>query len=504
MAEPTFFSLLPPVVAIVLAIFTRQVYISLFLGIWIGWFVHLAQPGVISEFIEKTSAFLHLSGNSAEIAGLLGWIASAFIRSLAAALEGLVEVFADAGNTQVIIFSAMVGSLLTFTQFSGGMAGFVNWVTGRGIVRTRRGAGLLAWFIGLIIFIESSICVLITGAIARPLFDRLKISREKLAYIADSTSAPKCVLVPLNAWGAFIIALLLAQGVTDPWKQMFLAIPLNFYAWLAIFIVLYTIIFQKDFGPMRQAEHRVRFENKILRDGAEPLVTSEVLTVEKKAGIPARARNMLLPILVMVGMMPLGLLITGEGDLTRGSGATSVFWSVIAALIVAGVAYRWQKIMNLKELMDQFMKGISGLMPLALLMMLAFAIGNICKLLGTGVFVANLAKTWMLPQFVPAVLFLFSCFISFSTGTSWGTFAIMIPIAVPTAQMLGLPLAPSIAAVLGGGVFGDHCSPISDTTIIASMAAATDHIDHVRTQLPYALFVAVISFLLYLVVGILS
>jgi Na+/H+ antiporter NhaC len=486
-----------------LAILTRQVYISLFLGIWIGWFVHLAEPAKIFEFSYQIAAVLNISGNSpvAGIAGCIGWFGWSVIHSLAAALEGLVQVFADAGNTKVIIFSAMVGSLLTFTQFSGGMEGFVNWVTDRGIVRTRRGAGLLAWFIGLIIFIESSICVLITGAIARPLFDRLKISREKLAYIADSTSAPKCVLIPLNAWGAFIIALLTAQGVSDPWKQMFYAIPLNFYAWMAILMVLYTILFQKDFGPMRRAEHRVQFENKILRDGAEPLVTSEVLTVEKKPGIPARMRNMLLPILVMVVMMPLGLIITGDGDLTRGSGSTSVFWSVIAALLVAGISYRWQKIMNLKELMDQFMKGISGLMPLALLMVLAFAIGNICKLLGTGVCVASLAETWLIPQFVPAVLFIFSCFIGFSTGTSWGTFAIMIPIAVPATQIMGLPLAPSVAAVLGGGVFGDHCSPISDTTIIASMAAATDHIDHVRTQLPYALFIAGLSILMYLFVG---
>lgn len=503
MDDPTIFSILPPVVAILLAILTRQVFISLFLGIWMGWFVHLADPTALTEISGTIGTFLSLSGDSliVVISGAIGWFLWSVIRSLGGALEGLVAVFADAGNTKVIIFSAMVGSLITFTQFSGGMEGFVNWVTRKGLVRTRRGAGLLAWIVGLVIFIESSICVLITGAIARPLFDRLKISREKLAYIADSTSAPKCVLIPLNAWGAFIIALLTAQGVANPWEQMFYSIPFNFYAWLAILMVLYTILSQRDFGPMKRAEYRVRIENKIMRDGAEPLVASEVLTVEKKEGISARVLNMLLPILVMVVMMPLSLIITGDGDLTQGSGSTSVFWSVIAALIVAGIAYRWQKIMNLKELMDQFMKGISGLMPLALLMMLAFAIGNVCKLLGTGIYVAGLAEAWLIPQFVPVVLFIFSCFIAFSTGTSWGTFAIMIPIAVPTAQIIGLPLAPSIAAVLGGGVFGDHCSPISDTTIIASMASGTDHIDHVRTQIPYAFLVASLSILLYLFVG---
>lgn len=475
-----------------------------------GWFVYLAEPVAFHSFTSALKTMLHFSPDSAgtdiflSILSGVGWIFWTFVKSFAQALEALVHVFADSGNTKVIMFSAMVGALITFTQYSGGMEGFVQWVTGKGLVRSRRGAGLLAWFIGMIIFIESSICVLITGAIARPIFDKLKISREKLAYIADSTSAPKCVLIPLNAWGAFVIALLSAQGVGQPWEIMLLSIPYNFYAWFAILLVLFTVIFQKDFGPMRAAERRVQIENKLLRDGAEPIVSTEVITVEKKPGIPARMRNMLIPILVLIVMMPLSLIITGKGDLTQGSGSTSVFWSVLAALIAAAFSYRLQKVMTLKELMDQFMKGIGGLMPLALLMMLAFAIGDVCKVLGTGNYVAGIAQAWLLPQLVPAVLFIVSCFIAFSTGTSWGTFAIMIPIAVPTAQILALPLAPIIAAVLGGGVFGDHCSPISDTTIIASMASASDHIDHVRTQIPYALFAAGGAIVIYLIMGFLA
>ena len=504
MNEPTFFSVVPPLIAITLAILTRQVFLSLFVGIWMGWLVYLAGTTQIDSLFTVLKSLLALPAESFIsrvilfiVAGL--WL---FIQSFARVLEALVKVFADADNTKVIIFSAMVGALITFTQYSGGMLGFVNWVTQKGLVRTRRGAGFLAWIVGLVIFIESSICVLITGAIARPLFDKLKISREKLAYIADSTSAPKCVLIPLNAWGAFVIALLSAQAVQNPWEVMLLSIPFNFYAWLAILLVLLTILTQKDFGPMRLAERRVQTEGKLLADGAEPLVTTEVLAVEKKAEIPARVRNMLIPVAIMVIMMPIGLVITGHGDLTRGSGATAVFWSVCAALIVGGVSYRIQRIMNLRELMDQFMKGIGGLMPLALLMMLAFAIGDICKMLGTGQYVATLAKHWLIPQMVLPVIFLVSCFIAFSTGTSWGTFAIMIPIAVPTAQLVGLPLTLTIAAVLGGGVFGDHCSPISDTTIIASMAAATDHIDHVRTQIPYALLAAGLALIFYLIIGI--
>jgi Na+/H+ antiporter NhaC len=502
--EPDFLSILPPVIAIFLAILTRQVFLSLFVGIWMGWMIHLIDLQQFLLIRLQVAQFFNSSSESflIQAISLLLGILKLIIQSIAQTIEALVKVFADAGNTKVIIFSAMIGALITFTQYSGGMEGFINWITAKKLIRTRRAAGLLAWSVGMLIFIESSICVLITGAIARPLFDKLKISREKLAYIADSTSAPKCVLIPLNAWGAFIIALLSAQGVDQGWKIMLLAIPLNFYAWIAILIVLGVILLQKDLGPMRQAEKRVQVEGKLLRDGAEPLVSSEVITVEKKASIPARSVNMLLPILVMVIMMPLGLIITGNGDFTQGSGSTSVLWAVFSALLAAAFSYRLQGIMTSNEIMEQFMKGISGLMPLALLMLMAFAIGDVCKILGTGQYVASLAKSWLIPQLVPAVLFIISCFIAFATGTSWGTFAIMIPIAVPTAQVLGLPLVPAVAAVLGGGVFGDHCSPISDTTIIASMASATDHIDHVRTQLPYALLAAGLALVLYLIVGL--
>ncbi|MBC7187548.1 MAG: sodium:solute symporter [Calditrichaeota bacterium] len=464
-------SVLPPLVAIVLAIGTRQVFLSLFVGIWLGWTI-LAHGNPVS--------------------------------GLAQALEGCVRVFQDPGNAKVILFSAMVGALITFTQYSGGMEGFVEWVTRRGLVRTRRSAGLLAWALGVVVFVESSICVLISGAVCRPLFDRLHISREKLAYICDSTSAPKCILIPLNAWGAFVIALLAEQRVADPVHWLVLSMPLNFYAIIALFLVLVVVLLQLDFGPMRRAERRVREEGKLLRDGAEPLVSAEVTAVATKPGVRPRAINMLLPIGVMVTMMPVGLLITGGGNIMRGSGSTAVLWAVTAGIGIAAVAYRLQGIMSTREIVDQFMKGVGGLVPLATLMIFAFAIGAVCRELGTGPFVASVAKMWVHPGLVPALLFLAACVIAFSTGTSFGTFAIMIPIAVPMVAPMGLHPGLALSAVLGGGVFGDHCSPISDTTIISSMAAATDHIDHVNTQLPYALLAASLATALYLVVGFLT
>jgi Na+/H+ antiporter NhaC len=461
-------SILPPLLAIILAIKTKHVYISLTLGIWLGW-------TIINNWNPLT--------------GLIQTV------------DSLIAVFLDADNTRVILFSALIGAIITFTQYSGGMKGFVNWTVGKGLVKTRRSAGLLAWFLGFIIFIESSICVLISGAVSRPIFDKLKISREKLSYILDSTSAPKCILIPLNAWGAYVLGLLATQGIQNPMRTFVSSIPFNFYAILALALVLFVVLSGKDIGPMIKAERRVREKNQLLRDGAEPLISDDVVMMKEKPGISPKAVNMVIPVATMVITMPVVLFITGNGNIMDGSGSISVLWAVISGLAAGAIAYRVQGIMRTKEITDIFMKGVSGLIPLASLMILAFAIGDTCQALGTGPFVAQAAKSTLNPGIIPAAIFFISCFIAFSTGTSWGTFAIMIPIAVPMIKLIGLHPGLIIAAVLGGGVFGDHCSPISDTTIISSMASATDHIDHVRTQIPYAFIAGFASFLLFLIFG---
>jgi tetracycline resistance efflux pump len=463
-------SVLPPLIAIFLAIKTKQVYLSLMLGIWIGW--------------TAASSWDPFKG-------------------VVSTINSLIHVFSSADNTQVILFSCMIGAVITFTQYSGGMKGFVKWIVGKGLVKKRKSAGLLAWFLGIVIFIESSICILISGAVTRPIFDRLKISREKLSYILDSTSAPKCVLVPFNAWGALVLGLLARQGVENPVKVFVSSIPLNFYAILALMIVLLVILTGKDIGPMKKAEMRVRDQGKLLREGAEPLISEEVVMMKEKPGIPQRPVNMLIPVGVMMFMMPVALFISGKGHIMKGSGSVAVLWSVISALVVAAVAYRAQGIMSTKELTDTFMKGVGGMIPLAVLMMLAFAIGDICDVLGTGAYLAQAVKSTLPAVIIPALVFAVSALIAFSTGTSWGTFAIMMPIGIPMVSLIGLNPALVTAAVLGGGVFGDHCSPISDTTIISSMASATDHIDHVRTQIPYALIAGGGALIFFLIFGIL-
>ncbi|MFH1214338.1 MAG: Na+/H+ antiporter NhaC family protein [Candidatus Neomarinimicrobiota bacterium] len=468
MVTSGWFSILPPLIAITLAILTRQVFISLGFGIWIGWVV-------LSH------------GNP-----LVG---------MAATLEALVRVFQDADNTRIILFSAMIGSLIALTQRSGGVSGFVNFLMKRNWIRDRRGAQLLAWILGIVIFIESSIKILIVGTICRPLFDKLKISREKLSYIADSTSAPICMLIPLNAWGAFVIGLLAAQGVADPTTVLIKSIPLNFYSIITVLMVLGITLSGYDFGPMRKAERRVVEEGKLLRDGAVPLVDESIIEMKPIEGRRHLARNMLIPVIVMSVAMPLFLIITGQGSITHGSGSTAVFWSVMLAIAVAGILYRAQSLMSTKEIMDLILKGAGGMISLAILMMLAFALGQTCKMLGTGQYIAALTAPVLSTNIIPAIIFAVSALVAFATGTSFGTFALMIPLAVPLAAATQGNLPLVVSAVLAGGVFGDHCSPISDTTIVASMASACDHIDHVNTQLPYALVSATIAFGLFLLAG---
>jgi Na+/H+ antiporter NhaC len=401
------------------------------------------------------------------------------------------------------MFSALIGAMITFTQASGGMEGFVSWVESRGLTRSKRSVGLLTGCVSLAVFLESNFGLLVAGSVARPLYDKCRMAREKLAYVIDATCSPKCILIPLNAWGAYIIAILAAQGVEQPVPVLLAALPFNFYALLAIALAFLVIVTGWNIGPMREAERRVAEEGKLLRDGAEPMVSSDVAAARAPEGVPRRALNMVAPIVTMVLTVPVVLWYTGDGNIMNGSGSNSVLWGVIVGLLVAAVAYRVQGIMKLPQLSDQLIAGVRGLVPLVIVLSLAFAIGATTRALGTGVFVAQALQATLHPGLVPALVFVLACFIAFSTGTSWGTFAIMIPIVMPMIAILDLHPALALGAALGGGIFGDHCSPISDTTIVASMASATDHIDHVRTQLPYAMICAGASILLFLVFGFL-
>jgi tetracycline resistance efflux pump len=468
MIEPSWVSVLPPVLAIVLAIWTRQVYLSLGAGIWLGWTI------------------------------LEGWNP---LSGIGSAIQGGVAVLGSAGNARVILFTLVIGALIATIEASGGVRGFVQFLETRRWANTPRGAQLLAWIIGVIIFIESNITVLVAGSVSRPLFDRYRVSREKLAYLIDSTSAAVCILIPLNAWGAYNLGILDSLGVEDALGVFIASIPLNFYALAALFVALGSIFLKKEFGPMAAAEERTR-GGVLMWPDSQPLIDEGILSPEPNDRIPSRALNMVIPIAVMVLMMPVSLWITGGGDLRAGSGSTSVLWAVMAGLGASWVLLLAQRAYSIDELTRIGLKGAGGLVPLALILLLALAIGDVARELGTGPWVAQVTAGVLPPVVFLPLIFLVSAGIAFSTGTSWGTFAIMLPIAVPAALTLGLPAAPFVAASLSGGIFGDHASPISDTTIISSMAAATDHIDHVRTQLPYALLSAGIATVGFALVGL--
>ncbi len=420
------------------------------------------------------------------------------VRGLAGSIEGTVGILAEPGNTRILLFSLLIGSLVLYVEASRGVEGFVRWVEARRLVSGARGAGMLAWLLGVVIFIESNMTLLVTGAVCRPLFDRYRSSREKLAYIADSTSAPICILIPFNAWGGLILGILGTLQVQQPLSVFVKAIPLNFYALAAVILAGFTAWTSLNLGAMKTAEARAARGIVTSREG-ETTVEADLFKARLTRDVPPLAFNMVVPIVAMVAMMPIGLYVTGGGDLGQGSGSMSVLWAVVAGNATAWILMLAQRFASIDELVRLGLKGMEALLGLVLILLLAMTLGDVCVKLGTGPYVAGVVEGLARPVILVPATFMTAAAIAFATGTSWGTFAIMIPIAVPAAETLGLPLAPFLAASLSGGIFGDHASPISDTTVVASLASATDVIDHVRTQLPYALVaggVAVIGFAL--------
>jgi len=470
MSDPSWVSVLPPLLAIVLAIWSKQVILSLFAGIWMG-------HTLLNQFNP--------------LAGVVS------------GLDGMINVFTDPGDARVLVFTLLIGPLIATIERSGGVRGFVHYLETRHWVHNGFRAQILAWAIGLIIFVESSITLLVAGSVSRPLFDRYKVSREKLAYLIDATSAPVCVMIPVNAWGAFIISLVASTGVENPLQTFIAAVPLNLYAITAVLLAGLVIWKNINIGPMKKAEERTQ-GGEMLWPGSVPLVdVSAEQEVNDEQSIPS-AWFMALPILAMVLMMPVALYITGDGDIINGSGSVSVLWSVCFAITVAWTMTLIKGDSSVGELMQVFMKGAGDLLPIAIILLLALTLGDVANALGTGVYVANLVSGNISPVLLAPMVFLVSAFIAFSVGSSWGTFAIMIPIAVPIAMTLGIPVPLMLGAAISGAIFGDHASPISDTTVLASMASASDHIDHVRTQLPYALIAAGIATLGFLIIGLIQ
>ena len=412
----------------------------------------------------------------------------------------LVSALGNEDFSWIFLLELFIGILIAFFQRTGAILNFSSFIERRRMTRKR--VQLIAWFMGMFVYFSDYFSPLFVGSTMRALSDRFKISREKLAYICDSTSAPVSILVPITGWAVLVAGLIVGMGpiedAADAMAAFILSIPFNLYSILAVMMVgLIAAGILPDFGPMKKAEERALNEGKLTRDDAQPLMADELTGIDPYPGIQTSLFwNFVFPVLLVIGFAVGSVTLTGSARPME---------SFLLASVMAAIIMRIQGI-PLAEITDTAMAGIKGIMPAIIILAFAYALNDLSATLNTAAYIISVTESWLTPKVLPVLAFLITGFVAFSTGTSWGTYAIMIPIAVPlafsfSANELDTVVYATIAAVSGGGVFGDHCSPLSDTSILASTGAASDHIDHVKTQLPYAAIIGGISILLYLAIG---
>lgn len=425
----------------------------------------------------------------------------------------------DLWNTRILLFDALIGAGVALIYKAGGMNAIAKAVTKK--IRTSRAASLMAAIFGTLIFFDDYTNTIIVGNTMRPITDRARVSREFLAYADDSTAAPVAVLAVVSTWIGYELGLLkdaIAEvgANVSAYSAWFASWPYRFYPILAIILVYLVAVTHRHYGPMLKAEYRARTTGKVLRDGAQPMMTTEV-----DVGMPIEGRESVwvfaLPVITLVALTFLGLWVTGGGSATYAEGGFqavlsnadstwALVWGSFGMVVVAMALVIGMKVMSLKEVEETVVAGMKQMHFAMMILILAWSIKRACDAVGTADYVVSVASNVLSPGLVPLVVFLVAAFISFTTGTSWGTFAIMMPIAVPLAYELSGSFGPvvyaSIASVFAGGVFGDHCSPISDTTIMSSMFSGCDHIDHVATQIPYSVTAAAVGALMLILFAV--
>ncbi len=460
----TYWSLLAPVIAIVLALITKEVYSSLFIGILAG--------ALLSANFKPVAAMDNLLN------------------------EGIIA--AVAGTAGIFIFLVVLGILVALINKAGGSAAFGAWASKN--IKSKVGATIATFILGVLIFIDDYFNCLTVGSVMRPVTDRHNISRAKLAYLIDATAAPICMIAPISSWAAAVSSYAPeGQGLSLFIK----AIPYNFYS-LLTFVFIIAITFMKfDYGPMRK--HELNAMKGDLFSGGE-IETQE----EEKVSAKGKVIDLLLPIIVLIVVCVFALIYVGgyfSGasfvDAFGNTDATvGLPWGGLIVLVLTVIYMLCRRTVTFKEAMECIPKGFNAMVPAILILTLATALKNMTGLLGSDVFVENaMANAQSLQNFLPAIIFLVAVGISFATGTSWGTFGILIPIVVGIFPEGNELLIIGMSACLAGSVCGDHCSPISDTTIMSSAGSQSNHINHVATQLPYAITVAVVSFVAYIIAG---
>ncbi|TDX51675.1 Na+/H+ antiporter NhaC family protein [Orenia marismortui] len=473
-------SLLPPLLAILLAWKSREVLISLFVGILVGATILVGFNPLIG-FMKTFDTYI-------------------------------VGSLADSWNAAILLFLITLSGMVGIITKSGATNAIADFVAKK--AKTARRAQIATWFMGILIFFDDYANSLIVGTTMRSITDKLKVSREKLAYIVDCTAAPVTSMALISTWVGYEMGLIqeafnnLGEGAlaqiglsTNVYATFIKTIPYRFYSILALFMVLFIAWLGKDFGPMLKAERRARKEGKVLRDGATPLASKELTDMEVNPDNSMKWYDAFIPMISVIVITIIGLWYNGgglEGKAIRdafGNADASVvlLWASFGGTFIAGLMALVKGGLSIEETVESWVDGAKALTVACGILILAWSLGSVTKELGTANYLVEITKGIIPPFMVPAMIFTISGIIAFATGTSWGTNAIIMPLAVPMAFHFGAPMIPTIGAVLTGCVLGDHCSPISDTTIMSSTASASDHIDHVSTQLPYAVVVGVVS-----------
>ena len=465
----TFWALVPPVVAIVLALITKEVYSSLFVGILVGG--------------------LFVSGFSFE-----GTITHIFN-------DGFAAVLSDSYNVGILIFLVVLGAMVSLMNRAGGSAAFGHFAKEK--IKSRAGAQLATVALGVLIFIDDYFNCLTVGSVMKPVTDEHKVSRAKLAYLIDATAAPVCIIAPISSWAAAVSGFVEGE---DGFSIFIRAIPYNYYALLTIVMMIAIILLNINYGPMRA--HEANALKGDLFTSGKAAASNEKIPVNSKG----KVIDLVIPIITLIVCCVIGMIYTGgffegEGFVTAFSNSDAsvgLALGSICAMLITIIIYLIRRVLSFGECMECLPDGFKAMVPAILILTFAWTLKAMTDSLGAAKFVAAAMEqsAGALMNFLPAIIFLVGCFLAFSTGTSWGTFGILIPIVVAVfANSNPQLMIISISACMAGAVCGDHCSPISDTTIMASAGAQCDHVNHVSTQLPYALTVAAVSFVTYLVAG---
>ena len=465
----TALSLLPPVIAIALALITKEVYSSLFIGIVVG--------GLLYSNFSFEGTVLHVFES------------------------GIVSVLSDSYNVGILVFLVILGTMVCLMNKAGGSAAFGRWAQGH--IKSRVGAQLATIVLGCLIFIDDYFNCLTVGSVMRPVTDKYKVSRAKLAYIIDATAAPICIIAPISSWAAAV------AGFAEDGQGLNLfirAIPFNFYAILTVVMMVGMVLMKTEFGLMGKFEENA-VENGDLFSGSNPYAMMDDEVVEDKG----RVMDLVVPIVVLVIFCVIGMIYSG--GFFSGASFVDAFSSSDAsvglmlgsafALVVAFIYYLIRKSMSFRDMMNCIPEGFKAMVPAIMILTFAWSLKAMTDSLGAKYFVRDFVRSSAdgMQMFLPAIVFVVGCLLAFATGTSWGTFGILIPIVQNVFPMDNPLSIVCISACMAGAVCGDHCSPISDTTIMASAGAQCDHVNHVSTQLPYAITAAVVSCVSYIVAG---